>query len=77
MATPLRYAIAIGLSYAAGFFGWLFVKADSLAWYELLAKPLFTPSIYVFAIVWIVMYALIGIALGLLWSTTELWHPWD
>lgn len=76
MATPLRYALAIGLSYASGIFGYLFVRADSLAWYETLVKPLFTPPASLISLVWLVLYGLIGIALGLLWSQTDLWHPW-
>jgi len=76
MAIPLRYALALGISYATGFVGSLFIRAESLTWYEALLKPPFTPSAPVLTIVWLILYGVIGIALGLLWSHTELWHPW-
>lgn len=76
MAVPLRYALAIGISYASGLLGYLFVRSDVLTWFETLVKPPLTPSVYLFTIVWIILYGLIGIAFGILWTHTELWHPW-
>lgn len=34
------------------------------------------PSPTVFFVVWLVLYGLIGLTLGVVWSKTPLWHPW-
>ena len=76
MAIPLRYTLAIGLSYATGFIGSLFIRTESLTWYEMLLKPPLTPSAPFIMVMWLILYGLIGLSLGLLWSQTDAWHPW-
>ena len=76
MAIPLRYTLAIGISYATGFIGSLFIRSESLTWYEMLLKPPFTPSAPFIMVAWLILYGLIGIALGVLWAHSELWNPW-
>jgi benzodiazapine receptor len=43
-------------------------------WYETLKKPSFTPPIWLVGLIWIILYALMGIALYLIWrkSGTDL-----
>jgi tryptophan-rich sensory protein len=38
-------------------------------WYQILQKPAFTPPSWAFGPIWLVMYALMGIALSLVWET--------
>ncbi|MCS5712264.1 TspO/MBR family protein [Candidatus Berkiella aquae] len=47
--------------------GFLSGSADSL-WYRTLIKPTFNPPSWIFAPTWIVLYIMMGIALGILWE---------
>lgn len=76
MAPALKYLAGIASTLAAGLFGSYFIRADSLSWYDGLLKPPLTPPPLLFGIVWLSLYVLIGLALGALWTQTELWHPW-
>ncbi|HEY4487701.1 MAG TPA: TspO/MBR family protein, partial [Candidatus Paceibacterota bacterium] len=76
MSTMSRYVVAFIACYAAGFIGSLFIGPGVDLWYEQLAKPKLAPSIPVFVLIWIIMYGLMGIALGVIWSRTTLWHLW-
>jgi tryptophan-rich sensory protein len=44
-------------------------------WYETLEKPFFTPPNYLFGPVWTVLYILMGISAGIVWSR-GLYHVW-
>jgi len=59
------------ISYLAGFVGSLCMSASSLAWYATLSKPSFAPPAWVFGPVWVVLYALIGIALFRVWTSHD------
>lgn len=49
---------------------------DSLeTWYADLEKPFFHPQNEIFAIVWIILYLLMGIAAGIVWSK-GFYHKW-
>jgi len=76
MAYAGRYAAAIGASYLAGLVGSLFIGADVGVWYAQLAKPTLTPPAWIFFPAWMILYGLMGVALGIIWSKTALWHPW-
>jgi tryptophan-rich sensory protein len=54
----------LALCFAAAWFGARFVPG---AWYEALAKPWWTPPNWVFAPVWTILYALMGLAAWLVW----------
>ncbi len=47
--------------------GWIFVDIEISGWYAALAKPPFMPSGSVFALVWVVLYALMAIACAIIW----------
>lgn len=76
MTVTSRYVAAILASYAAGLIGSLFMSTNFDIWYEALAKPPLMPHASVFPIVWLFLYASMGLAFGMLWSKTTLWHPW-
>ncbi|PCJ98860.1 MAG: sensory protein TspO [Flavobacteriaceae bacterium] len=44
-------------------------------WYLTLNKPSFTPDNWVFVLVWVVLYILMGIAAGLVWAKGS-YHIW-
>jgi len=76
MTVIMRYIVAFIASYAAGVVGALFVRPADLAWYHALEKPPFAPPDAVFGIVWIIIYALMALALGSYWSKSKLWTIW-
>jgi len=51
--------------------GWA-TRTSVATWYPTLVKPFFTPPAWVFAPVWTVLYALVGVAAVLIW-----WHGTD
>ena len=60
-------AVFIAVSEAAGMVGSWLGGATRGQWYDSLAKPPFNPPSWVFAPVWITLYALMGIAAWLAW----------
>jgi benzodiazapine receptor len=68
MSPSLRVLTAFLASYAAGLVGFLFVGSQLSSWYEALSKPPLTPSASVFVIVWILLYALMALALSIVWT---------
>jgi tryptophan-rich sensory protein len=71
-----RILFAILSSYATGLVGWLSFNADWESWYAGLIKPPFTPIASVFFPVWMILYGLMGLALGVVWSKTKMWYSW-
>lgn len=76
MAYAGRFAAAIGLCYAAGLIGSIFIGADLGIWYAHLIKPALMPPAWIFFPVWLVLYSLMGLACGMVWNKLPLWNPW-
>lgn len=68
MSRIARLCVSALACFGAGFLGSLFVDAASRSWYDMLAKPPFTPPGWVFAIVWLLLYACMSLALWLVWE---------
>jgi tryptophan-rich sensory protein len=58
---------SIAACYGAGAFGSLFTVSKIPTWYVTLEKPAYTPPNAVFMPVWFTLYALMGIAVFLIW----------
>ena len=63
----LLFILAIAISFLPGIIGMLFSPdGASDVWYNMLIKPVLTPGGWVFAVVWPILYLLLGIALYLI-----------
>lgn len=67
----IRLLISILLVQLIGFFGSLFNNSKSFIWYFGLTKPELTPASWIFPIIWIILYLLIGISLYMIWRLNE------
>lgn len=62
-----KIIVMIIIAELAGGFGGIFTAPAIGEWYLSLAKPEWTPPSWVFASAWTILYALMGIAAGLIW----------
>ena len=61
--------VSVIICQAAGLVGSIFTAPAIPTWYASLEKPWFNPPGWVFGPVWIILYALMGIAAYLVWET--------
>ncbi|RRO25600.1 TspO/MBR family protein [Flavobacteriaceae bacterium 14752] len=73
--TLLKIIICIVICLAVGFLASLATQTGVDNWYVTINKPSFTPPNAVFAPVWTVLYVLMGISSGIVWSR-GLHHIW-
>ena len=62
-----KLIISVALCELAGILGTPFTASAIPAWYASLVKPSFAPPNWLFAPVWILLYALMGISFFLIW----------
>jgi benzodiazapine receptor len=67
----LKLVVAITVSELAGVIGSLFTVPAISSWYVGLTKPSFTPPSWVFGPVWTTLFALMGVAVFLVWSVYD------
>ncbi|MBE0432717.1 tryptophan-rich sensory protein [candidate division WOR-3 bacterium] len=67
MPDLVRLIISVSVCEVAGIIGSIFTTPAIPTWYAALAKPPFTPPPWLFGPVWLTLYALMGIALFLVW----------
>lgn len=65
----IKLTVAVAVSELAGVMGSIFTIPSIDGWYEFLDKPELTPPSWIFAPVWTVLYACMGIAAFLMWSS--------
>lgn len=71
----IKIFLAIGLCLLIGFLGSLATQTGMADWYPTLEKPFFNPPNWIFGPVWTILYVLMGIAAGLVWSK-GFYHKW-
>ncbi len=64
-----KLIISIFIAELAGVIGSISTTPSISDWYALLAKPEFAPPNWIFAPVWTTLFALMGIAMFLIWSS--------
>jgi len=67
----ISVAICLGLGFLSGYA----TQSSVDTWYVELNKPFFNPPNWVFAPVWTILYVLMGIAAGIVWSK-GFYHKW-
>ncbi len=63
-----KLVASIFICYLTGLVGFVFARPAIKNWYIYLDKPGFTPPNWLFAPAWLIFYALMGIALYLIWK---------
>ncbi|MFZ2471843.1 MAG: TspO/MBR family protein [Methanothrix sp.] len=63
-----RLIICIAICQLAGVIGSLFTASSVATWYTTLDKPWFTPPGFIITAVWIILFALMGMSLFLIWQ---------
>jgi tryptophan-rich sensory protein len=66
-----KLIVAILVCELAGAIGSIFTRPAIGSWYANLVKPAFTPPNWVFAPVWTILFALMGVSLFLVWSAYD------
>ena len=62
-----RLVVSLAVCYGAGGIGSMFTAPKIPTWYAALERPAFTPPDAVFMPVWLTLYALMGVAVFLIW----------
>ncbi len=70
-----RIGIAVLLCLMIGFLSSIATQTSIDTWYTTLKKPFFTPPNWLFAPVWIILYIMMGVAAGIVWSK-GFYHKW-
>lgn len=70
-----KILIAVAICLCIGFFSGFATQSSIDTWYATLNKPFFNPPNWVFAPVWTILYILMGIAAGIVWSK-GFYHKW-
>ena len=70
-----KIIIAVAVCLCIGFFSSFATQSSIDTWYATLNKPFFNPPNWIFAPVWTILYILMGIAAGIVWSK-GFYHKW-
>ena len=63
-----RLILCIAICQSAGVMGSIFTASSVATWYTTLEKPWFTPPGSIISAVWIILFALMGLSLFLIWQ---------
>lgn len=68
LSSTWKFIIAILLCESIGILGGFLASANNNDWFDTLNKPAWNPPGYLFGPVWTVLYLMMGIALGIIWT---------
>lgn len=71
MSKSLKIVIAVIICLAIGYGSGLATQSSITTWYPTLNKPFFNPPNWLFAPVWTLLYVMMGVSAGLVWSKME------
>ena len=71
MSKIVKIAIAVAICLGVGYGSSLVTQSSITTWYPTINKPFFNPPNEVFAPVWTILYVMMGISAGLIWSKME------
>ncbi len=66
-----RILIVVVTCLAVGYFSGMITREAITTWYPTLVKPSFNPPNWVFAPIWTLLYAMMGVAAGIIWNQLE------
>lgn len=69
LSSSWKFIIAILLCESIGILSGFLASANNNDWFNTLHKPAWNPPAYLFGPVWTTLYLLMGIALGIIWTT--------
>lgn len=69
MQKIIKIALVVLVCVSLGFVSGLVTKDSVNTWFPTLVKPFFNPPNWIFAPVWTLLYILMGIAAGLVWTS--------
>ncbi|WP_106790690.1 TspO/MBR family protein [Aquimarina sp. Aq78] len=70
-----RIGIAVLICGLIGFLSSIATQTSVNTWYAALNKPSFTPPNWIFGPMWVLLYIMMGIAAGIVWSK-GFYHKW-
>jgi tryptophan-rich sensory protein len=71
MSGIARLGVSVLACFGAGLLGSLFIETSARSWYDILVKPAFTPPGWTIALIWLVLYVCMSLALWLVWEKDE------
>jgi len=71
MSKSVKIAIAVAVCLAVGYGSGLATQSSITTWFPTLNKPFFNPPNWLFAPVWTILYVMMGVSAGLIWSKME------
>ena len=73
--TIIKIIVSVLICLGVGFLSGVATQSGVDGWYKTIIKPGFTPPNYVFAPVWTILYTMMGVAAGIVWSrgTHHIW----
>jgi len=71
MQKALRISIVVMTCLVIGYLSGMMTRESITTWYPTLVKPIFNPPNWVFAPVWTILYIMMGVAGGIVWTKIE------
>ena len=71
MSKSVKIAISVAICLAVSYGSSYFTQSSINTWFPTLIKPFFNPPSWLFAPVWSLLYIMMGISAGLIWSKIE------
>ena len=71
MQKIIKIVLVVLVCVSVGFLSGMVTRDSITTWYPTLVKPVFNPPNWIFAPVWTLLYIMMGIAAGLVWTSNS------